>query len=154
MSTERNQLMDIFSPQQVIERRNKLGAAAQKIVAAQRAMIEADIAFRTYKATELGLVTEQLENIKGAVALAAVLDGKIDGKNAETRALQQAAVLAEDDAVSAAQEDVLVATLKLYELEAKALEAKAAYDFEVNSFKADLALADYDTAILAVLTTP
>ena len=152
MSTERNQLVDVFSPEQVIEQRNKLSAAAQKIAAAQRAMIEADIAFRTYKATELALVTEQLENIKATVALAAVLDGRIDGKNAETRALQQAAVLAEDDAVSAAQEDVLAATLKLYELEAKALETKTTYDFEVNSFKADLALAGYDTAILSALT--
>lgn len=150
MSEREGLIRSLLDPEEVERLRDKLKSWAMSITLAQQGVDTTNRAYREGKAA-LASAIDQKDLIESEVALVAVLDGKIDGKNAETRALQQAVALAENDAVIAAREAVAEAARALVDLEARCDDAKTGYDYCINTFKGALAQASYDAALMGAL---
>lgn len=140
-------LRDILDPDAVARTREDIDQAPMGIALAQQGVDRTVNAIREHKLA-LQAAKDCLAEAESMAALVAVMDGKIDGKNAETRALQTTAILNESTAVATAREALIVAEDKMTALEARADDAKTGLDYATNRFKALLARASYDAVIL------
>ena len=140
-------LRDILDLDAVARMRDDIYLAPMGIALAQQGVDRTANAIREHRLA-LQAAKDRLEEIESAVTLAAIMDGKIDGKNAETRALQTAAILSDHEAVIAAREALSEAEHEMVALEARADDAATGLGYATNRFKAVLARASYEAVIL------
>ena len=147
-----DKLVALVNTERIKFLRDDLAPAVVDIITAQRDRNEADAAHRLAK-IEWQRATDQASEVESEVALVATIAGRIDGKNEAARALQLSGVLRESDAVVAARAATAKALQALASAETTLNEAQATYDANVNNFKATLAAAALETALLGALAS-
>lgn len=130
---------------------SNLAGTALAIREAQLLWVQADADYRQIKYVRLPEAEQGLADAKSAVAFLALVEGKIDGKNAEQRTMQTEAAWRDSKEVSDAEEEVARWKQALVDAETAVNAAKADLDYAANDLKQHLAQATLAVAILNYL---